>query len=47
MYAYDQANRLKTLTKTATVYSFGYNGAGDRLKQIIAGSLTTYTLDLR
>jgi len=45
-YAYDQANRLKTLTQTATVYSFAYNRASDRLKQIIAGTLTTYTLDL-
>ena len=44
--AYDPANRLKTLTQTATVYSFAYNGVGDRLKQIIAGTLTTYTMDL-
>ena len=45
-YAYDQANRLisATLGTTSTLYT--YNADGARVKQIVNGSPTTYTLDL-
>jgi len=45
-YAYDSANRLKTLTQGANTYTFGYNGLGDRFKQVVNSVPTTYTLDL-
>jgi RHS repeat-associated protein len=45
-YAYDKANRLKTVTQGTNTYAFTYNGLGDRLKQTINGAATNYTLDL-
>jgi len=45
-YAYDSANRLITATQGANVYAFAYNGQGDRLRQTVNGTPTTYTLDL-
>jgi hypothetical protein len=44
-YAYDSANRLKTLTQGTTTSSYVYNGLGDQLQQTVSG-VTTYTLDL-
>ena len=45
-YAYDSQNRLKTLTQGGHIYSFSYNGQGDRLTQSVDGVVTRYTLDL-
>lgn len=47
-YTYDMANRLATLRLGNTVYTYtyGYNGVGDRLRQVTNGVTTTYTLDL-
>ena len=45
-YTYDSANRLKLASNQSTVSSYGYNGLGDRLSQIVNGVTTNYTLDL-
>jgi RHS repeat-associated protein len=45
-YVYDQANRVRVITQTSNVYAFKYNGSGDRLRQLVNGTPTTYTLDL-
>ncbi|MDH5607033.1 MAG: hypothetical protein OEY93_09105, partial [Anaerolineae bacterium] len=47
-YAYDAANRLATLTQTGgSVYTYTYNGLGDRLSQTVdSGTPTKYTLDI-
>ncbi len=45
-YTYDAANRLKTATVNSVVYTYAYNGLGDRLQQMVGEVYTTYTLDL-
>jgi RHS repeat-associated protein len=46
LYRYDQANRLISTTLNSTTSFFSYNGDGVRLKQIVAGVVTTYTQDV-
>jgi RHS repeat-associated protein len=46
LYRYDRANRLISTTLNSTTSLFNYNGDGVRLKQIVAGVVTTYTQDL-
>jgi YD repeat-containing protein len=46
IYRYDSANRLISTTLNSTTSLFNYNGDGVRLKQIVAGVMTTYTQDL-
>jgi YD repeat-containing protein len=46
LYRYDQANRLISTTLSSTTSLFNYNGDGARLKQVVAGVVTTYTQDL-
>jgi RHS repeat-associated protein len=46
LYRYDQANRLISTTLNSTTSLFNYNGDGVRLKQVVAGAVTTYTQDL-
>lgn len=41
----DQANRLISVTVGVTTTQFAYNGDGARLKQVVNGAVTTYTLD--
>lgn len=45
-YTYDHANRLATAVEGGTTYAFVYKGLGDRLRQVVNGVPTTYTLDL-
>lgn len=45
-YTYNHANRLATAVEGGTTYTYVYNGLGDRLRQTVSGSPTTYTLDL-
>jgi len=45
-YTYNRANRLASVVQGANTYAFAYNGLGDRLRQTINGSPTTYTVDL-
>ena len=45
-YTYDHANRLVGLTQGSDVYSYAYNGQGDRYQQTLNGVTTTYQLDL-
>jgi RHS repeat-associated protein len=45
-YTYNQANRLTNISATGLTWSASYNGEGARLKQIVNGAPTTYTLDL-
>jgi YD repeat-containing protein len=45
-YAYDSANRPITITQGANTYLFGYDGMGNRRRQLVNGVPTTYTLDL-
>ena len=45
-YTYDSASRLKTVVQGGTTYSYAYNGIGDRLRQTVGGTPTSYTLDL-
>jgi YD repeat-containing protein len=45
-YVYDNANRLKTVVQGTTTYGYTYSGLGDRLRQTINGTPTSYTLDL-
>jgi RHS repeat-associated protein len=46
LYRYDPANRLISTTLSGTTSLFNYNGDGARLKQTVAGTVTTYTQDL-
>ena len=46
MYTYDAANRLVKVVQLSNVYSYAYNGTGDRLQQTVNGVVVTYTLDL-
>ena len=45
-YTYSHANRLTSTVEGATTYGFTYNGLGDRLRQTVNGTPTSYTLDL-
>jgi YD repeat-containing protein len=45
-YTYDSANRLKSVSNPSTVTSYQYSGLGDRLREIVNGSATTFTMDL-
>ena len=45
-YTYDKANRLKTVIQGSTTYVSIYNGLGDRLRQTVNGTPTTYAVDL-
>jgi RHS repeat-associated protein len=45
-FTYDHANRLSSITQGSDVYSFSYNGLGDRLQQTVNGVASDYTLDL-
>ncbi len=44
-YAYDQANRLRTIVQGANTYTFAYNGLGDRLSQTANSATTQYVND--
>ncbi len=44
-YTYTQANRLAAVSQQSTVYSFAYNGVGDRLRQTVGITPTIYALD--
>jgi RHS repeat-associated protein len=46
LYRYDRANRLISTTLGSATTLFSYNGDGVRLKQIVAGTVTTYTQDV-
>ena len=46
LYRYDRANRLISTTLNSTTSLFNYNGDGVRLKQTVAGVVTTYTQDV-
>jgi RHS repeat-associated protein len=46
LYRYDRANRLISTTLSGATTLFSYNGDGVRLKQIVAGTVTTYTQDV-
>jgi RHS repeat-associated protein len=46
LYRYDQANRLISTTLNSATSLYAYNGDGVRLKQIVAGAVTTYTQDV-
>jgi RHS repeat-associated protein len=45
-YTYDHANRLTALSDQGTLYTYAYNGLGDRLQQSVDGLPTDYVLDL-
>ena len=45
-YLYDSANRMISTTLGGVSTQFNYNGDGARLRQIAAGTPTTYTQDL-
>jgi YD repeat-containing protein len=45
-YLYDRADRLISTTLSGVTSLYGYNGDGARLKQTVAGTVTTYTQDL-
>jgi YD repeat-containing protein len=42
----DAVNRLKSVTQGTHLYSYAYNGLGDRLSQTSNSVTTNYTLDL-
>ncbi len=46
LYRYDQANRLISTTLSGVTSLYAYNGDGARLKQTVAGTVTTYSQDL-
>ena len=46
VYTHPHANRLSSVVRSPSSFSFAYNGLGDRLQQTAAGITTTYTLDL-
>jgi RHS repeat-associated protein len=43
---YDAANRLMGLVQGTAVVSYGYNGLGERVRQVVDGQSTSYTLDV-
>jgi len=43
---YDDANRLSGVTGAGLSASYGYNGLGDRLRQVINGQTTDFSMDL-
>ncbi len=45
-YLYDRANRMISTTQSGVTSLYAYNGDGARLKQIVAGVVTTYTQDM-
>jgi YD repeat-containing protein len=45
-YLYDRANRLISTTLSGVTSLYAYNGDGARLKQTLAGTVTTYTQNL-
>jgi RHS repeat-associated protein len=45
-YTYNHTNRLASVTQGPSTYTFAYNGLGDRLRQTVNGTPTSYTLDL-
>ena len=45
-YTYNHANRLTAVSGPQTAVSFGYNGLGERLQQVVGGITTRYALDL-
>ncbi|MGH7908470.1 MAG: hypothetical protein ACRENW_01320, partial [Thermodesulfobacteriota bacterium] len=45
-YTYTHANRLASVVQGANTTTFAYNGLGDRLRQTVNGSPTSYTVDL-
>ncbi len=44
-YTYDSANRLKAVSGQQLAISYGYNGLGDRLQEIVNGQTTTFMMD--
>lgn len=46
LYRYDQASRLISTTLNSATSVYAYNGDGTRLKQVVAGAVTTYTQDV-
>ena len=46
VYNYDTANRLVQVVQDGTTHTFGYSGLGDRVRQVVGGEVTVYTLDL-
>jgi YD repeat-containing protein len=44
-FVYDAANRLTAVDVSSNTVSFGYNGDGDRVKQINNNIQTDYVLD--
>ena len=45
-YTYSVGNRLVRAVQNGVTYGFSYNALGDRLRQTVAGEVSTYTLDL-
>jgi RHS repeat-associated protein len=45
-YTYDAANRLVGVSQGEDVYTYAYNGLGDRVSQVLNGQTTNYALDL-
>ena len=45
-YTYDSGNRLTGVSGQSSVFSYQYNGFGDRMRRVGNGITTTYTLDL-
>jgi YD repeat-containing protein len=45
-YTWDAANRLTAVSGPTSTVSYVYNGDGDRVKTIVNGGVTTYTLDV-
>jgi len=45
-YTYDYENRLTAISGQPSVFSFVYNGLGDRYQQTVNGETVTYTLDI-
>lgn len=45
-YTYDPANRLISVNDGHDIYTYTYNGLGDRLQQSVNDQTTNYTLDL-
>jgi RHS repeat-associated protein len=45
-YTYYHANRLTALSDQGTLYTYAYNGLGDRLQQSVDGVVSDYTLDI-
>jgi RHS repeat-associated protein/CSLREA domain-containing protein len=45
-YSYNFANQLKTLTGSSITATYSYNGLGDRLRQTLTETTTTFTMDL-